>query len=243
MPPARRRFASDAFRITRGALVLLFIQVGLSLVWLFSSDATKLTVLEWSAPTATSVWREGKAWTLVTGPLLEPRFISLVFQAALLFTLVPTVERFWGTPRLLRFAAMTMLAGTLAGTLAGLLTGRDVPILGYGAFTYAAIVAFGLIYARQPVQFFGVLPLTGRQLMYGILGFLALLVVLNQEWESGAGFAAAIGLTFLIMSPRYSPELAWQRWQRRRARRGLALVRDAAVTAPPRKRPRTDQLN
>ena len=244
MPTAGRRFASENFRITRGALILLVLQVGMSLVWLFSSADAKATLATWVAPSPSSVFHEGKVWTLATGPLLEPRFISLIFQIMLLVTLVPTIERFWGTARLLRFAAMTLLAGGLVGCLAGLLTGNDVPMLGYAPFTYATIVAFGLIYARQPVQFFGVLPMTGRQLMYGILGFLVLLIVLNQEWESGAGFAAAIGLTFLIMSARYSPELLWQRWRRQRARRGLALVPNAKGDPPRRKaRPGTDQLN
>jgi membrane associated rhomboid family serine protease len=246
VPTAGRRFSSDTFRITRGAMILLVLQVGLSLVWLFSDDAAKATLGTWFAPSPSTVFHEGKVWTLATGPLLEPRFISLVFQVALLVTLVPNLERFWGTARLLRFAAMTLLVGGLVGCLTGLLTGRDVPMLGYAPFTYASIVAFGLIYARQPVQFFGVLPMTGRQLMYGILGFLALLIVLNQEWESGAAFAAAIGLTFLIMSARYSPELAWQRWRRKRARHGMQAIaggKPGRDDAARHKRPKSDLLN
>ena len=43
-----------------------------------------------------------------------------------------------------------------------------------------------MIYARQPVQFFGVLPLTGRQLMYGFIVFLLAFVLLQQKWEQGA---------------------------------------------------------
>jgi hypothetical protein len=42
------------------------------------------------------------------------------------------------------------------------------------------------------VQFFGVLPLTGRQLMYGYLAFLLLFVVLQQSGRRAA-FAAAMG--------------------------------------------------
>jgi hypothetical protein len=42
-----------------------------------------------------------------------------------------------------------------------------VPTSGLNLLIYASIVAFGIAHARQPVQFFGVLPPTGRQLMYG----------------------------------------------------------------------------
>ncbi|MEZ4367484.1 MAG: rhomboid family intramembrane serine protease [Kofleriaceae bacterium] len=233
----RQRLAPEALRITRGAFILLFLQLGVSLVWLFSDLDTRARLATWAAPTPTSVWREGKLWTLATGPLLEPRFISLLFQGVVLWLFVPTLERFWGTARLLRFAAMTLLAGTIVGTLTGLGTGREVPMLGYDPFIYACIVAFGIIYARQPVQFFGVLPMTGRQLMFGILAFLVLMITLNGQWEDGAGIMAAIGLTVLITSPRYSPELAWQRFRRRRARAHLRVVEDEPA---PRRRSRPD---
>ena len=113
-------------------------------------------------------------WTLVTSPFLEVDFFSLLLSMLMLWMFVPTLERFWGTARFYRFVAITSIAGTVAGVAVGLATGRDFPILGLSPFVYASIVAFGVIYARQPVQFFGVLPLTGRQLMYGFIGFLVL---------------------------------------------------------------------
>ena len=205
-------------------MILLFLELGLSLVWLMCDDPTKASLAEWIVASPNQVWGEGKVWTLVTSPFLELRFISLLFQAFVIWTFVPMLERFWGTRRFLRYAAMVILAGTVVGTLAGLATGREVPIAGMDTLIFSSIVAYGVIYARQPVRFFGVLPLTGRQLMYGILGFLALFIILQQSWEEGAGFAAAIGLTALIVSQRFSPELAWQRWRRRRARRHLEVL-------------------
>lgn len=234
----QRRFDLQALRITRGALILLFLQVGTSLVWLFSDVATRAAILRWAAPFPDAVWREGRVWTLVTGPFLEVSFVSLLFQGAVLWMFVPTLERFWGTARLLRFAAMTLLAGTVVGSLVGLATGRGIPVMGYDPFIYGCIVAFGIVYARQPVQFFGVLPMTGRQLMFGILAFLTLMVTLNQQWEDGAGYAAAILLTVLITSARWSPELAWQRFRRARARRKLSVLEGGA-----RKRPDSGYLN
>ena len=55
------------------------------------------------------------------------------------------------------------------------------------------------------MQFFGVLPLTGRQLMYGFIGFLVLFVVLQGAWEKGAAFAAAMVAAALMTSKRWSP--------------------------------------
>jgi membrane associated rhomboid family serine protease len=220
----RLGFDTSQFRITRGAMVLVFLTLGMSLVWLMCDDATKASLFEWIGATPSHVWREGKVWTLVTGPLLEIHFIALCLSVFMLWMFLPTLERFWGTKRFLRFAAMTSIIGALAGTAMGLVTGRDVPISGLDSVVYSGIVAYGVIYARQPVQFFGVLPLTGRQLMYGILGFLVLFVVLQQAWEDGASYAASIGFTALLLNKSWSPELWWQRWRRRRARRHLDVL-------------------
>lgn len=212
--------------------MLLCAQLGVSLVFLALDDATKLRVFEWIGATPSHVWRDGKVWTLATGPLLELQFVSLCLSTFMLWTFLPTLERFWGTARFLRFAAMTTVVGAAAGTACGLATGREVPMAGLDAVIYSGLVAYGVIYARQPVQFFGRLPMTGRQLMFGILGFLALFIVLQGAWEDGASYVASIGFTLLLLDNRWSPELWWQRWRRRRARRHLEVMQGGRPGKP-----------
>jgi hypothetical protein len=119
---------------------------------------------------------------------------------------------------------VTSIAGTLVGTLTGLATGNDVPILGLNPFIYASIVAFGITYAKQPVQFWGVLPLTGRQLMFGFMVFIALFVGLQQLWEQGAAFAAAMIAAAVMTSKKWNPSLAYRRWKAQRARAQLTIL-------------------
>jgi len=218
------RFSSSQLRITRGALILLFIQVGLSVVWLLSARDDRDLLSRWLAATTDSVWREGKVWTLVTGAILEPSFPSLIFQALFLWMFAPTLERWWGTRRFLVFALVTSLAGTISGTLMGLATGKLGVVVGYDPFVYGSIVAFGILYGKQPVSFFGVLPMTGRQLMFGIIGFVTLFVVLGAEWELAAAYAAAMGLAALLASGRWNPRLWWYKLKHRRVRRQLEVL-------------------
>jgi membrane associated rhomboid family serine protease len=222
----QRRFDPRQLRITRGALILLVAQVGLSLVWLLSDEPVRDDMARYLLATSDSVWREGKVWTLLTSAFLETGFASLLLGALVLWWFVPTLERWWGIKRFLTFALATSLAGTLVGTLAGLGIDRveASPIGGYDPFVYASIVAFGILYARQPVQFFGVLPMTGRQLMYGIIGFVTLFVVLGQQWELGAGYAAAMLLGGLLASGRWNPRLWWYKWRHNRVRRKLEVL-------------------
>lgn len=221
----RQRFVdNEQLRITKGAAILLFLEVGFTLVFLLVDKDVQRTWMPWIVPSADTVWRHGHVWTIVTGAFLEPDLLSLLLQGLMLWLFVPALERWWGTGRFLRFAAYTTLTGIVVGTLAGLGTGRDVAMIGLDPFIWASVVAFGIIYARQPVQFFGVMPITGRQLMYGTLGFVTLFIVLQGAWEQGAGYAAAIGLAALLTNQRWNPRLAWLRFKKKRERAHLSVL-------------------
>lgn len=212
-------------RITRGALIVLGLEIGLSLVAILGGPATQARMAEYLSATPENVFERYRVWTLATGVFLETRFVGLLLHGVVMWMFVPTLERFWGTARFYRFFAVTSLAATLAGTAMGLLVGTPgMPIDGIDPFIYASMVAFGVVYARQPVQFFGVLPLTGRQLMYGFIGFLVLYIGLQQLWALGAGFAAAMIAAAVMTSKRWSPGLAWRRWRIARARAKLSVL-------------------
>ena len=228
----RSRFSG--MRITRGALIVLGLEIGLSLVWLVADLPTRELLDQWLVATPANVFVHGRVWTLASGVFVERNFLPLLLHALVLWMFVPTLERFWGTPRFYRFVAITSVAGTIAGVAMGLATGRPVPILGLSPFVYASVVAFGIVYARQPVQFFGVLPLTGRQMMYGFMGFLVLFITLQGLWEKGASFAGAMIAAALLTSKRWSPGLAWKRWRIARARARLSVI-EGGAPRPPRK--------
>jgi membrane associated rhomboid family serine protease len=220
-----RRYRAQ-MQITRGAMWLLFAEGGLSLTYLLLGEESRALMADWLVASTDSVWREGKIWTLVTSPLLQVELLSLIFHGLILWLFVPTLERWWGTWRFLKFALWTSLAGTAAGTLAGLVVSGPSYVAGLDPFIYAAIVAFGMLYADQPVQFFGVLPMTGRQLMIGIVVFAALFVILGAEWVLAAAFAASMGLAWILTNGRWTPRIWWLRRKQKKLRRHLKLVRD-----------------
>lgn len=221
-------------RITRGAMIVLGAVVALSLLWLMADVAARAKIAEYVVASPSQVFEHYRVWTLVTSPLLETNFLSLLLTGLMMWMLVPTLERFWGTPRFIRFVAITSVVGTTASCLAGWALGTDVPAHGLAPMILAAVVAFGVIYARQPVQFFGVLPLSGREFMYGLLAVYTLSVVLQQQWQNGAAYVAA-GLAAAIMtSKRWSPSLAWKRWRIARARARLSVLEGGAKPAKPK---------
>lgn len=222
-------------------MVIAGIYLAVSLVYALCNEPTRETILGYIVATPSQVFERGYVWTLVTSPLLEAGFLQLLINLFVLWAFVPTLERFWGTARFYRFVAITSVAGVLAGILAGLATGADVPINGLSPMILASIVAFGVIYARQPVQFFGVLPLTGRQLMYGFLAVQAAVTLFGRQWEIGASFAGACIAAAVITSKRWSPALAWKKWRIARMRRRLSVIEGGAK--PTRKRDEQTYLN
>lgn len=226
-------------RITRGALFLLGAQVAVSLLWLMGNLELRQMIAEWIVASPSQVFEHYRVWTLVTSPLLETNFLWLLLTALMLWMLIPTLERFWGMSRFLRFVAITSIVGSIAGVLVGLALGTDVAIHGFAPMIIASVVAFGVIYARQPVQFFGVLPLTGRELMWGLLAVFALATLLQQHWETGAAQAAAALSAAIMTSKRWSPGLAWKRWRLKRARARLSVIEGG--TRPAKTKPRDEQ--
>jgi membrane associated rhomboid family serine protease len=233
-PKWRTRRDWKQLKITRGALVVLVAQLVMSLLWVFANKELKADIAQWVIATPSNVFEHGRVWTLVTTSLVEIDFIALVLSVLVMWMFVPTLERFWGTNRFYRFVAITSVAGALAGTLLGLATGREYPICGLSPFVYASIVAFGIVYARQQVEFSFYIRMTGRQLMYGFLGFLILFVAIQGLWEKGASFAGAMLAAAVMTSKKWSPGLAWRRWRIARARARLSVLEGGAPKRPKR---------
>lgn len=239
--PASQQFDRSQLRITRVAMLLLFALVGLSLVFAMSGHDGQARLVRWLVPSPDAVWRQGRVWTLVTGPFLEVRILSLVFEGLMIWMFLPVLERWWGPRRFALFVGVTALVGTVAGTLVGLATGREpaVPILGLEPTLFAAAIAFGIIHAKAPVQFFGLLPLTGRQFMWGMIALIAAFVLVGQEWEEGGAMALATLVGAGMANGTIDPIAWWRRRRYAKTRSHLSVVPPPPVP-PPSKRSKTD---
>lgn len=228
MVSQRGRFQLRGLGITRGAMIVFGLQVGVSLIWMMLEPGMKAQVGEYLIASPSQIFEHGRVWTLITSPFLEPSIFQLLMLGFIMFSFVPTLERFWGEARFFRFFAATSLAGVICGVLLGKLIGVDAPVFGLSPFVWGTIVAYGVVYARQPVQIWGVLPLTGRQMMWGFIAFLTLFVVLQQRWWDGAAYAGGMATAAIIVSKRWSPGLVWKRWRISRARAKLTVLQGGA---------------
>ncbi len=212
-------------QISRGALILLCATGAISGLFFLSNDHIRAHMAEYLIASPESVFTRGWAWQLVTSPLLETNFISLLLHAFMLWMFLPALERWWGMKRFLLFALYTSLIGSLAGVATAYFAGTGTrPISGLSPFVFAGIVAYGRLFSKQPVSFFGVLPMTGRQLTIGIVVVTLLMIAIGRDWPYGASLVGAMGLAVAMTSEHYSPRILWLKLKQRRIRSRLKVV-------------------
>jgi membrane associated rhomboid family serine protease len=226
VPRPRRRWTLGGPGLTRVCAWFIAVTVAAFLFYLFAGKATQQQLIEWGALTGDSLLR-GHVWKLATTVLIQGSGLTFFFDVLMLWMFVPALERFWGERRFLIFSGVTLLAGNLLAVGVELLLGgpyRLRPIVGITPLIYASIVAFGVVYANQPVQLFGVFPIKGKILAIGTTGVLLLFLLLEQDWIAGASYFGAIGAALAITGGVITPNLWWLKWRRWRIQRRYKVI-------------------
>lgn len=216
-------------KITKGCLYLLLGLLGLSFFFLLSKGEMQAEIGRFAAASGQSLWLDFKIWQIFTSPFLEVEFVGVLFQGFMLWFFLPSLERWWGTKRFLKFAAYTSVTGVVVGTMAAVLI-PSIPdtqlISGLDPLVYGSIIAYGTLFANQPIRFFGVIPMTGRQLTIGITGFMLVMVVIGQNWAEGAAFISAMVAAWLLTNGNWTPKIWLLKRKQKRLRRHLKVVRE-----------------
>lgn len=218
--------------ISPGAKLLLIVTAAASLLFAISPKEIQVEVLRWVIATDHSVWKDFYLWQLVTTALIPVQpdgaldFINLLFQGLMLWMFLPALENWWGKKRFLKFALWTTLAGTIVGTLVGLALPGVHVVSGLDPFVFAGVIAFGVLFKDREVRFFGAVPMTGKHLTIGMTAFVALFIVIGQQWAEGAAMAAAVLLALGLTTGKFAPKLWYLKWKQKRIRRKLRIVKD-----------------
>lgn len=195
---ARSSVLANLPRFHRGGFWLLIITAASSALLADHPLASTLTLnlrfLEmalWQPLTATFLYPEGQLGGLV-GTLLIQWFIG------------GHVEERWGTARYLTLVLGSAFVGYLLTALLGLAVPQVLaaPLGGTLPADIAAVVAFGVLHARQPVHLFGALPLSGRGLAALVTALVLLGPLLRGNWPVALPTAVA-ALCGLLLAWRW----------------------------------------
>lgn len=139
----------------------------------------------------------GRVWTLVTAAVSQMAFIHLLFNMMVLYSFGPVIERLLGSRRFVWFYLGAAAFSSLCHCVTTLLLHRGaVPALGASGVMTGLLLIFALLFPRQTILIFGVIPVPA---LVGVLGFVGLdiwgLVAQSQGHGLPIGHGAHLGGT------------------------------------------------
>jgi membrane associated rhomboid family serine protease len=231
VPRARGSALSQLFggRLTPVTTWLLLVELAAFIVYAFAGGPA--FVRDHLALTPVAAVRRFEVWQVVTAVWFHVSGLALFGSLIGLFIIGPLLERPWGGRRFLTFFVVTGVLANLGAALVGGLFGWQQVLGGCGPSLVALLIAFGLMYRRQQVLFFGVAPMRGLHIALFLTGLWVLLAVLAADFVAVAAYAAAAGLGALLGTGRWSLDgvlgriaRAWERLRQRRLRRRYKVL-------------------
>lgn len=174
-------------RLTPATKWLLLLELGLFVVYAFAGGPAFYR--DHLALTPSRALPGLEVWQLVTGILFHVSGGALLGNLIGLFVIGPLMERPWGTRRFLVVFVVAGVVANLVAALVGLAVAPRQAMGGCGSSLVAMIVAFGFVYRRQRLLFFGLTPMRAEHLSLFFAGLIVLLTLLARDF---AGLAAAV---------------------------------------------------
>ena len=120
----------------------------------------------------------GELWRLLSYGLLHEGVGHLIGNLLLFYFFGLNIEQQFGAKRLVTLSALCIVGGGVLATLSSLVGLSPAnPVIGASGGGLGLLVCWCLIHARRTIRLFGIIPLTGQQLLYLSVGFEILLSV------------------------------------------------------------------
>lgn len=159
-------------------------------------------------------------WRIVTYAFLHDVSspMHVIFNALMLYMLGPQLEDYFGEKRFFILTMSAIILGGLLVCLSFLLGISSSMVVGFSAATIALVIAWGLTFKKQQIFIFGILPITGQQLVYITIGLEILYAVSANSISSAAHFGGIIA-GFIFTLELYKPRGIKNLLNRNRLRR------------------------
>jgi membrane associated rhomboid family serine protease len=156
-----------------------------------------------------------EVWRLLTYAFLHDvgSPMHVIFNALLLYMMGPQLEDRWGENRFLLFTMTAILLGGVLVVLTYLVGISNAVVVGFSAATVGLVVAWGLTFTTQQIFLLGIVPITGKQLVYVTVGLEILYAVSSNSFSSAAHFGGIIA-GFIFTLGLYKPSRLKQIWRR-----------------------------
>lgn len=142
-------------------------------------------------------------WQLATYMFLHGGIFHIGLNMLVLWMFGLRLEEEWGTQKFLRFYFITGIGAGVCTTLVS--PNSYIPTIGASGAIYGLLLAYGVLFPRDLVYIYGIIPVQARYLVLG-LGLIAFWMSLTA---SGSGIAHVAHLGGMLIGWLY---LRWSRW-------------------------------
>ncbi len=164
-------------------------------------------------------------WRLVSYAFLHDvgSPMHVIFNALLLYMVGCQLEDRWGEKRFLIFVLSSILAGALI-VLGCYLFGLGSAVVGFSAATVGLLIAWGLAFPEQQIFILGILPLSGRSMVYVTIGLEILFAFSASDTSSAAHFGGII-TAFIFSYGLYKPSRIAQIWRQEQTKKNIRRIK------------------
>ncbi len=185
---------SNFFRNRKSSVrILIFLNILVFMAWSLgggqdseSPFMVRNFLVSWSS------LRAGYIWILITAAFSHNMFFHLFLNMFVLNSFGPVVEQTIGIGRFLKFYFLASIFSSLAHSFfsAFILKQPDLPALGASGAISGLILLFSLIYPKEKILIFGILPLPA---LWGALAFIGMDLWGLFEQADGGGLPIGHG--------------------------------------------------
>jgi len=205
---------------TSGVTTLLIITIATYLLFALGGD-TRFGMMAYGKLILepASVMYSFEYWRLISYAFLHDTSspMHIIFNALMLYMLGTPLEERWGEKRFLIFVATAIILGGLVVTLSYLIGLNKASVVGISAVTIGLAIAWGLTFSTMQIFILGIIPVTGKQLVWLTVGLEIMYAASTNSISSAAHFGGIL-TGFIFCLGLYKPQRIKQllRWRRLR---------------------------
>lgn len=145
-------------------------------------------------------------WRLGTYGMLHDTSspMHVIFNALMLYMVGPQLEDYFGETKFFILIVLSLILGGVLVCAAYILGISYAIVVGFSAATMGLIIAWGLTFKDSIMYIFGIVPLSGIQLVYVSVGLEILYAVSANSISSAAHFGGMFA-GFLVAFDLYKP--------------------------------------
>jgi membrane associated rhomboid family serine protease len=188
----RTDFFRECFIRSRTILFIILANVVVFLMWQFAGSSIDPQFMMDHFLVSWSGLLDGRVWILITSVFSHSMFWHLLINMIVLYSFGPVMVQILGPRRFLIFYFLAGLISSLSHAMVSnfILHQPDLPALGASGAISAVILLFALIFPKQKILLFGIIPIPA---LIGALLFIGLDVWGLSAQAQGGGLPIGHG--------------------------------------------------